>query len=105
MKHILTDATFDETLKNSPVPVLVDFYADWCGPCKLMEPVLEELEKEWEGKAAIGKLNVDENQAISAKFSVMSIPTLVVFKGGEAVKTLIGYQDKAALQKAVSEVL
>ncbi len=104
MKLTLTDANFDEEIKKATVPVLVDFYADWCGPCKMMEPVLEELEKEWVGKIVIGKLNVDDNQQTAAKFQVMSIPTLLIFKGGQVVKQLIGYQDKASLLQAVNSI-
>lgn len=105
MYLLLNDSNFEEELKKATTPVLVDFYADWCGPCKMMEPVLDELAKEWEGKAVIGKLDIMPNQATTQKFSVLSIPTLIIFKNGQAVKQLIGYQDKAALQQAMSAAL
>lgn len=105
MKLTLNDQNFDEEIKKATLPVLVDFYADWCGPCKLMEPILEEVEKEFEGKLVIAKVDVDANQQTSMKFGVMSIPTSIFFKNGSNVKQLIGYQDKATLVKYINEVL
>src|SRR5687768_10288285 len=101
----LTDSNFDEELKKATTPVLVDFYADWCGPCKMMEPTLDELVKEWEGKAQIAKLYIMANQQTTERFGVLSIPTLIIFKNGQAVKQLVGMQDKAALQQAMTEAL
>ncbi len=101
----LTDANFDTEVLKAEMPVLVDFWAPWCGPCKIVGPIVEELAKEFEGKVKVGKLNVDENQQVSAQYSVMSIPTLMVFKKGEPVKTMVGAQPKENIKKGVEEVL
>jgi len=93
----LTDSTFDEEIAGSDVPVLVDFWAEWCGPCKLITPVLEEIAKEHDGKLRIAKVNVDENLEIARRFEVMSIPTLVLFKEGVAQRRLIGAKGKGQL--------
>lgn len=101
----LTDAAFDEELKKQTVPVLVDFWAAWCGPCRLMEPIIEDVAKEFEGKLMIGKLDVDANQASAMKYQTLSIPTMIFFKNGVEVRRLVGYQDKASLEKNINEVL
>ncbi len=94
----LTDATFEEkVLKENEKPVLVDFWAPWCGPCQMMGPILEELSEEVSDFAVVGKLNVDENPATAGKYGVMSIPTLIIFKNGEPVKQLVGVQSKEVL--------
>jgi thioredoxin 1 len=93
----LTDATFDEVVNAATEPVVVDFWADWCGPCKTIAPVLEEIAVEQEGKVKITKLNVDENPNIAMKYQVMSIPTLLVFENGEVTKKIVGAKPKAAL--------
>ena len=97
MKLKLSSENFKEEVLNSEKPVLVDFYADWCGPCNAMSPVIEELSKELEGKAKVGKINVDENSDIAVEYNVMSIPTLIVFKNGKEEKRLVGLRDKEEL--------
>ncbi len=100
----LTDANFDEILQSDK-PVLVDFWAEWCGPCKMIGPVVEELAGEYDGKAVIGKLNVDENPQVAAKFGIRSIPTLLVFKNGEIVDKQVGAVPKSVLsQKLQAQV-
>ena len=101
----LTDNTFDEEIKGADVPVLVDFWAEWCGPCKLIAPVLEEIATEHEGKIKIVKLNVDENLEISRRFEVMSIPTLILFKDGEPQRRLIGAKGKGQLLQELEAFL
>jgi thioredoxin 1 len=93
----LTDAAFDETVNGSDKPVLVDFWAEWCGPCKMIAPVLEEIAKEQDGKIVIGKLNVDDNPSTARRFEVMSIPTLMVFHNGSLEKRLVGARSKGQL--------
>jgi thioredoxin 1 len=101
---VLTDANFDEVI-NAGKPVLVDFWAEWCGPCKMIGPVVEELAGDYDGKAVIAKLNVDENPQTTAKFGVRSIPTLLVFKGGQVVDKQIGAVPKSVLnQKLAAQV-
>ncbi len=100
---ILNKNEFD-AIKNNGI-VLVDFYADWCGPCKMIAPVLEELSKEYEGKAAIVKVNVDNEQQLAAQYGVMSIPNLVLLKDGQVVKQVVGYQAKPALEALLNSVL
>lgn len=102
MKIVLTDQNFDEEIKKATLPVLVDFWAEWCGPCRMMEPHIEALATELDGKVIIGKLDVDANQQTAQKFGVMSIPTTIIFKGGVEAKRMVGYQDRDALIKALT---
>ena len=97
MELKLSSENFKEEVLNSEKPVLVDFYADWCGPCNAMSPVIEELAKELEEKAKVGKINVDENSDIAVEYNVMSIPTLIIFKNGKEEKRLVGLRDKEEL--------
>lgn len=99
----LTDATFETEVVQSEQPVLVDFWAPWCGPCHMVAPVIEALAEEYDGKAKIAKLNVDENPQISQRFNVRSIPTLMVFKDGELVETAIGARPKAQLEQLLDQ--
>lgn len=101
----LTDATFEKEVLQSDIPVLVDFWAEWCQPCKMVGPVVAELAQEYTGKLKVGKVNVDENPQAPGNYGVMSIPSLILFKGGKPVKTLIGVQPKDVFKKAIEEVL
>ena len=101
----LSDATFDETLAGSDTPVLVDFWAEWCGPCKMIAPTLAEIAYEQRGKLTIGKLNVDDNPDTARRFDVMSIPTLLVFKDGQQVKRLVGAKGKGQLLQDLAEFI
>lgn len=97
MEVTITKENFEQVVLKSDKPVLVDFWATWCGPCKMLSPIIEEVRKEAEGKAVVGKINVDEQQELAMQFGVMSIPTLLVFKNGEIVKKQIGFIPKQAV--------
>ncbi len=96
---------FEEKVINSETPVVVDFWAEWCGPCKALAPILEEISAEAGEKANVVKVNVDENSDLAAKYGIRGIPTLIFFKGGEAKKTLVGNQPKAEIQASLNELI
>lgn len=100
----LTEENFDAVLASNPV-VVVDFWATWCGPCKMLAPVIEELAADFEGKAVIGKVDVDENETLARKFGIMSIPSVFIFKNGAVVDKLVGFRQKAQLAEAINAVL
>ena len=105
MVEIFTDANFEEKVLQSSLPVLVDFYADWCGPCKMMAPVVDSLAEKYAGQIVVGKLNVDENMDTARKYRVRSIPYMAVFKGGEVVNSLLGAGGEEALEEVIKSVL
>ncbi|MDR2192696.1 MAG: thioredoxin [Endomicrobium sp.] len=97
----LTETNFAKEVLESDIPVLVDFWAPWCGPCKMLSPVIEELAKEYEGKAKVCKLNTDENMTLSSQFQITSIPCVIVFKGGKAVEKIVGFRPKNDIKKVI----
>lgn len=100
----VNDANFEAEVIKSTIPVVVDFWAEWCGPCKMQDPILEELAKEYEGKIKLAKLNVDENPATTSKYGIMSIPTLMLFHKGQVVKQWIGVQGKDRLVEEFKKI-
>jgi thioredoxin 1 len=104
-EKIFTDLNFEEEVINSDKTVLVDFFASWCGPCKMQGPIVEDLAQEMGDSVKIGKLDVDANPETAQKFSVMSIPTIIIFKNGEAMQTLIGLQSKDGLKSELEKLI
>jgi thioredoxin 1 len=100
-----TDSTFDVDVLNSELPVLVDFWAPWCGPCRMVAPVVEELSDDYDGQVKFVKLNTDENPQVAGKYGIRSIPTLLIFKGGENVGQVVGFRPKSELAKHIDAVL
>ena len=105
MEYKFTSDNFETEVLQSQIPVFVDMYADWCGPCKMMAPVIDQLAAEYEGRVKVGKLNVDDSPEIAQQYGVMSIPTMLIFKGGEVVDKLIGGRPKSDLTGALDKVL
>jgi len=102
MGDIFTDQNFEEKVLQSKLPVLVDFFAVWCSPCQMLSPIIEEIAKEKAGKIKVGKLNVDEAPQTATKYNVMSVPTLILFRNGEVVKTLMGFRSKEDILKEMA---
>lgn len=101
----VTDQNFDTEVTQSAIPVLLDFWATWCNPCQMQMPILEEVAKEFEGKVKVAKLNVDDNPQTASKYGIMSIPTLIIFNGGNTVKQMIGVKSKETLVEEINKVL
>ena len=101
----LTDANFDEVVIKADKPVIVDLWAEWCGPCRMVGPIIEELAKEYEGKAVIGKLDVDSNPAVTSKSGIRNIPTILFFKGGEIVDKQVGAVPKSVIAAKLEKLL
>jgi thioredoxin 1 len=101
----VTDENFDAEIMKSPLPAMVDFWAEWCGPCRMVGPVVEELSKAYEGKVKIAKMDVDKNRRTPARFGIRNIPTLIFFKGGEVAQTIIGAQPKSTIEGELKKLL
>jgi thioredoxin 1 len=101
----ITDATFEEVVLKSDKPVVVDFWAAWCGPCRMVGPIMDEVSNEYEGKAVVGKVDVDANQEFAAKYGVRNIPTVLVFKNGEIVSRQVGVSPKQAYTDAIDAAM
>ena len=105
MEVQLTDATFEKDVLKSTNPVLVDFWAPWCGPCRMLGPIVQEVSKEYEGRVVVGKLNPDDNPAVASRFNISAIPTMLLFKGGQVVDQLVGVHTKADIKKKLDNLL
>ena len=101
---VITELNFDEEVVKSALPVLLDFWAPWCGPCKMISPIIDELSKEYEGKVKIGKVNTDENLNLTSKLQISSIPTLLFYKDGKPVQRIVGYRSKEDIKKMIDTI-
>ncbi|MDY6821932.1 MAG: thioredoxin [Deferribacterota bacterium] len=105
MAQVINEDSFEEEVLKSDTPVLVDFWAEWCGPCKMLTPLLEQLSKDYDGKVKVVKVNVDENQNLAAKYGIMSIPTVIIFDKGNIVEQFIGVQAKSVYEDALKKYI
>lgn len=105
MEYKFTEANFNNEVIDSDIPVLVDFYADWCGPCQMMMPIIEELAEEYDGRIKIGKVNTDEDPSLAVSYGVMSIPTFLFIKNGKVVNQAMGYTPKHAIEEKLNSLL
>lgn len=105
LEKVLTDSNFDAEVLKSKQPVLVDFWAEWCGPCKMLSPVIDRIATANQGKLIVGKMNVDENQNTPQQYGIQGIPTLLFFKNGEVVNQIVGFQSQDSIQEAIDEVV
>ncbi len=101
----IDDSNFEKVVLQAKVPTLVDFWATWCGPCRMVAPVVDELSEEYDGRVNFAKVDVDQNPQIASKYGIMSIPTLIIFKGGQPVSNIVGFRPKAELKKNLEEAL
>jgi len=101
----VTEQSFEREVLEAGIPVLVDFWAEWCAPCRMIAPIVEEFAREYEGRLKVAKVDVDENQTLAMKFNIMSIPTLGIFKSGQLVERIVGYMPKAELKRRVDAAL
>ena len=101
----VSDETFDEEIMESELPAIVDFWAEWCGPCKMVSPIVEELASEYEGKIKVAQMDVDQNRQTPARFGIRNIPTLIFFKGGEVAQTIVGAQPKRNIEEELKKIL
>lgn len=105
MEVVITNDNFEEEVLKSDMPVLVDFFATWCGPCKMLAPIVERVAENYEGKLKVGKCDIDEADALAEKFNIMSVPTLKIFKGGEEIHTSVGAMSQADLESVIDGIL
>ncbi len=105
MEYTITEANFEQEVLKSDKPVLIDLWAVWCGPCKILSPIVEQIANEYEGKIKVGKINVDENPDITRRYDVVSIPTLIMFKNGQMVSHMVGVQPKSFIESEINKNL
>ncbi len=104
-ESVITDANFKSEVLDSKIPVLVDFWAEWCGPCKMLGPVVEKIAKDYSGKLKVGKMNVDDNENTPQQFGIQGIPTIILFKNGQNVKQIVGFQPEDRLKSEIDSIL
>lgn len=105
MAKAITAATFEEEVMKAGIPVMVDFWASWCGPCKMLSPIIEQLSEEYQGKVSVGKVNVDDEADLAARFGIISIPTVIIFVNGKEVKRIVGVNGKDEYEEAIEQYI